>query len=323
MTRSWTDIGVIRHAAMVMALAASLFALPSTARADAGEDGAAALFDRVSGQPARLRVFLQTMPKGGDLHNHLWGQPYAEEFLAWAADAGQCVLDGGSRDHGPAMRQAETVPARDLGARNPALYNAMIEAFSTRGRAYGLAANEISGHDDFFSSFGRFAASAAVSSGRMVASARESAAANAVSYLELIQNPNAIDTFAGIANGLPWDPDKFSEDLARLADHMPPLLRSATAEIDQMEAEAERRLGCKQQARNPACQVEVRYQLFALRSQPPAYVFGELALAFALADKDQRIAASISSHPRTALSPWRIMICTCGCSASSMHAIRR
>ncbi|HWZ46728.1 MAG TPA: hypothetical protein VNX00_00735, partial [Herbaspirillum sp.] len=51
----------------------------------------AKLFDRVVEQPAKLRIFLQAMPKGGDLHNHLSGSPYAEDYLQWAAADGSCI----------------------------------------------------------------------------------------------------------------------------------------------------------------------------------------------------------------------------------------
>lgn len=45
------------------------------------EAHATALFDSLAGQSSRLRIFLQGMPKGGDLHNHLVGTVYAEDFL--------------------------------------------------------------------------------------------------------------------------------------------------------------------------------------------------------------------------------------------------
>src|SRR5258708_37295004 len=38
-----------------------------------------------------LRQFLQAMPKGGDLHNHLSGSVYAESYLGYAASDGLCV----------------------------------------------------------------------------------------------------------------------------------------------------------------------------------------------------------------------------------------
>ena len=53
------------------------------------EANVSALFDKVVEDPALLRVFLRDMPKGGDLHNHASGTPYAEEYLAWAAELGE------------------------------------------------------------------------------------------------------------------------------------------------------------------------------------------------------------------------------------------
>ena len=40
---------------------------------------------------ARLRHLMQSLPKGGDLHNHLDGAIYAETWLDWAAEDGLCV----------------------------------------------------------------------------------------------------------------------------------------------------------------------------------------------------------------------------------------
>ncbi|MDR6126833.1 hypothetical protein [Sphingomonas sp. SORGH_AS_0438] len=51
----------------------------------------AAYFDRIADSPPRLRLFLQTMPKGGDLHNHAGGAIYAEDMLGWAAAEGLCL----------------------------------------------------------------------------------------------------------------------------------------------------------------------------------------------------------------------------------------
>ena len=52
------------------------------------EAAVAALFDKAAQSPPLLRLFLHQMPKGGDLHNHLGGNVYAEDFLRWAAKDG-------------------------------------------------------------------------------------------------------------------------------------------------------------------------------------------------------------------------------------------
>ena len=42
-------------------------------------------------QPNALRTLLQPMPKGADLHSHLSGAVYAEEYLKLAAQRGYCL----------------------------------------------------------------------------------------------------------------------------------------------------------------------------------------------------------------------------------------
>ncbi|MET0138009.1 MAG: adenosine deaminase [Sphingobium sp.] len=256
--------------------------------AHAGETETAALFDRIAGQPPRLRIFLQAMPKGGDLHNHLWGQPYAEQLIGWAGDRGLCVSRKTlSIVQGP-CKAPETEPAKDVGRRDEKLYSDLIESLSNRGRNQGLGVNDTSGHDDFFDTFDRFFPSAVSSAGPMLASARTSAAANHVSYLELMQNPAASDRAGRLALAAPWSAGDYGAKLNALSAALPALVDQAVAETDAMEKEAAASLGCAGAAPPDACQVMVRYQGFALRSQPPAYVFGQLALAFALAERDPR-----------------------------------
>ena len=47
---------------------------------------AASWFELHRYEPLSLRIFLQRMPKGGDIHSHLGGAVYAESYLAWAAE---------------------------------------------------------------------------------------------------------------------------------------------------------------------------------------------------------------------------------------------
>ena len=43
------------------------------------------------GNPIALRQFAQSLPKGADLHSHLSGATYAEDYLRWGAEEGYCV----------------------------------------------------------------------------------------------------------------------------------------------------------------------------------------------------------------------------------------
>ncbi len=269
----------------ILPLLAALVAQPALAQGT--EATTAALFDRVAAQPARLRVFLAAMPKGGDLHNHLWGQPTAEQFLQWGGDAGLCVSR--AKLAIVACTEKDSVPARDLGRRDEKLYSAMVDSLSTRGRAQGLGANDISGHDDFFDTFDRFAPAAIAAPGQMLASARSSAARGHVSYLELMQDPGAMVQAGLLAAKAPLTGQDFDAAFARIAPALPGLAASAIAEVDAMEKSSAEILGCTtQKPYRGACAVTVRYQPFALRSQSPAFVFGQLALAFALVETDPR-----------------------------------
>src|SRR5229473_6328029 len=118
--------------------------------AGSAEQKTAAYFESVRNQPSLLMDFLQRMPKGGDLHNHLSGAVYAESFVRWAVQDGLCV-DRTSSSIVPPPCDAEKgrVPAatayQDVG-----LYTQLLGTFSMRGWRPGLE----SGHDHFFATFG-------------------------------------------------------------------------------------------------------------------------------------------------------------------------
>ena len=54
----------------------------------ARESAVAARLEQIRQSPPQLRMFLHAMPKGGDLHNHLGGGTYAEDFIRWGAARG-------------------------------------------------------------------------------------------------------------------------------------------------------------------------------------------------------------------------------------------
>jgi len=62
---------------------------PAAARGS--EARAARYLDSIRDQPPRILEFVERMPKGGDLHNHLSGAVYAESFIDYAAEDGLCV----------------------------------------------------------------------------------------------------------------------------------------------------------------------------------------------------------------------------------------
>jgi adenosine deaminase len=141
-------IGVKRRAGAILgALLLTAGAAQAQPPAKAGptpEARTAARFDAIVKDRAQLRLFLRAMPKGGDLHNHLSGAAYAEDFLAWADEGGLCVTTGNlpAIVAGPCDAPGKA-SAKGLGKTNPALYSRAVNALSMRsynpGRRRGPA----------------------------------------------------------------------------------------------------------------------------------------------------------------------------------------
>jgi adenosine deaminase len=268
-------------------LAALLAAVPALAAPPANEVQVAALMERLKADPPALRVFLTEMPKGGDLHNHLDGSVWAEDYLKWADQDGDC-LDAVSHAISPPPCASGQVAARGLILRDPKVYQASIDALSIRNFVPGLGTGEISGHDHTFAAFPRFGALVSPHLGEALAVTRAQAAADHVEYVEQITDP--ADAFAPDLLGAvaALRPDAFEADLAEVAPHLPALVAAARAEYDAAEAKMRADLGCDGAKPQPGCEVQTRYLFFVLRTLPPAQVFAQIALGYALVRADPR-----------------------------------
>ncbi|MGA7221952.1 MAG: hypothetical protein WBX16_03770 [Candidatus Acidiferrales bacterium] len=81
---------MFRPLAMTMTVLSATFLAGVAAVAQSGSatERAAAYLESVRENPAALMDFLDRMPKGGDLHNHLTGAVYAESYIDYAVEAG-------------------------------------------------------------------------------------------------------------------------------------------------------------------------------------------------------------------------------------------
>lgn len=273
------------RAAGLLALAALAFSAPL--RADAASEAAAsAVFDGLVGNAARLRVFLQAMPKGGDLHNHLGGSVYAEDFLDVAAAKGMCADEGVTR-----IVAGPCPPERAVGwlaTNDPFTYARLVDAISTRGFQKGIGPALVSGHAQFFSSFGKFGPAYGGETARWLAEAYASAARNNVVYLELMYNPDGLSRWFAIAPEDPIDAGSLAAAYARDRPAVEALLGAAMADVTQQESAARQRLGCSTPKAQAGCTVAVRYLFSAMRGIAPAKVWRSLVAGFALADRDPR-----------------------------------
>jgi adenosine deaminase len=275
----------VRRALLLLALL--LGAAPPALAADGDTTRTARLFESVRTQPARLRLFLRAMPKGGDLHHHMAGAIYAEDLIDEAGAAGFCVAADGSAILPPPCTAPARQPAAGLARRDPTLYADLIDRLSMRGRVAGGGPGW-SDHDHFFDTFGRFAAIAGHAPGRVLAEVRTLAAADNVTYVETQTNPPAMAEAAALAVSRRLPADNPAAAVALLAPDMPRLVARGRVETDAMERDAARRLNCASPAAAAACAVTVRYQAVAIRNLPAPVVFAQLYYAFAMADADPR-----------------------------------
>jgi adenosine deaminase len=102
-------------------------------------------FEAASKNPLELRVFLQGMPKGGDLHLHLsGGTVYSETLIRDAVQDGLCVKTATMTLFKPQDSCGEgAVPAGNA-LKDQNLYDSLVNAFSMRNF---VPSSGISGHD--------------------------------------------------------------------------------------------------------------------------------------------------------------------------------
>lgn len=289
-------------------IALSLGTAPAMARTSILSNVArtATHLDSIVDSPPRLRIFLQAMPKGGDLHNHGGGANYAEDYLRWAAADGLCIATDSYHIVEPPCDAPNRVPAAGLEQHYP-LYSRAIDAFSTRGFEDGVGDPMVSGYDRFFATFDAFGLAYRKHVGEALALIRRQAAADHVSYVELSSGSMAVaPLMARVATA---DATDFASLYARIAPDLPGAVAQARADYDRYEAEADAADGCKTAAPKPACDVEIRYLFTALRTIAPAQVFAQLAIGFATADTDPRfvgINIAAPEHDPIAVRDYRL-----------------
>jgi adenosine deaminase len=275
--------------------------MPVTAPVAAREAAVAALFDKAAQSPPALRMFLRRMPKGGDLHNHLGGNIYAEDFLRWAATDGLCA--DGTRLIAPPCAAGHSI--KDITEHQPDAYAALVDAFSTRGWQQGVGRNAISGHDQFFATFEKFGPADRGHTADALVLTRRVAAGDRLSYLELDYNPQALDEYVMATPEASLDEAGLAARYARELPGIGAVVTKGMAQVAADEADGQRQLGCAGPRPEAACTVSVHYITYALRALSPAAVFRQLMLGFALTEQDPRFVAVNIVQPEDWAVPLR------------------
>jgi len=248
----------------------------------------AARFAALRDDHGALRAFTRAMPKGADLHVHLSGAVYAEDFIAWAVAANLCVQRSDRKLVAPPCDADKTQPAADA-LTDQGLYDDIVNAFSMRN--YLPSPSEPSGHDQFFVTFGRYGEVSWRVPGEMTAMLLRRYAAERVQHTELMitLTPPSPTLTAGELARIRAESDPAAR-LALLKDYIDQAIPNAKANMDAWQAATRRELGCDTAKPDPGCGVSYRYIAQINRNSAEERVFVNTALAAALIRADPRVA---------------------------------
>lgn len=277
---------------------------PAKSRASSGaEQRTVRAFSVAEQNPLQLQAFLARMPKGGDLHMHLSGAIYAETFIKDAIADRLCYSPATRSLFKPSATTRSLPPQPVCGEGNrraedalkdQAFYDRLVDDFSMRSFVPGAG---VSGHDQFFATFGRFAALGHGHLGEWLDEVASRAAAQNEQYLEIMHTPDFLAA-AKLGYSIPWpstpveDPSRTGDatgttraDLARLREQLlAGGLRDIAAENRKEFSDAlavrDRIERCNTSAATAACSVKIRFLYQILRGFPPQQVFAQTLLGF-------------------------------------------
>ena len=257
-----------------------LLGLISMGHAFAGEPEAATVYAQL--RPGAVQeAFFRSFPKGGDLHNHMGGGIYPEQWIEIAIQRHFCmderrlVLMENSAQACP----AGTTPAASLHKGGP-VYQGFVDVMTLRGKPKP--------HDYFFQQgFGHVQLHIP---GPVWADELEAVVVHAyqqnLTYLELQITPFAGADAAGLASGLPARGTL--ADWAGALEKAPrfhELVESSRRTIGDFERELVQRRPAE------AAAIHRRYIISAIRGASPQMVFTQLAMAAELARVEPRVVA--------------------------------
>jgi adenosine deaminase len=257
----------------------------------ADEASTAARLESLRQDPVLLRRFLEQMPKGGDLHQHLSGAAYGETFIRLAAADGLCIdtqrlsyvtCDATSTTQLPAAQ-----PLRDS-----ALYTKMLDVMSMRQ----FREIDESGHDHFFSTFGRFGNVARNHVPEMLTEVVSRFARENVDYIESLFGQ---DLGGARELGRSLKPGSSFEEMrsALLQGGVADVVKLSRNTMDTAEAGLREQLGCATANPQPGCESTIRYLFETHRAFAREQLFAELVVGFELANVDSRVVGVNTVQP--------------------------
>lgn len=247
-------------------------------------------FNTIKTNPEALQVFLNKMPKGGDLHNHIDGAVYAENLIQYSANENYClhpkIYEVYKDPNCPKQDQLQNIPYE------PALYDRLIDNWSMRN----FPINTQSGQKHFFAVFPKIEALVVANLPKVIAGIANRAARQHEIYLELMiggMQLKAADEAGKNAMqiGAKVKPEKdlklWREKLLKAGINE--LVQDTNTKMTTLKQQVNKDLQCGSAAAKLGCQVTLRYQYFTLRDLPLPQFYVQLVTAFAVAKSNPDI----------------------------------
>ncbi len=265
-----------------------------TAPALDSEQRTAQYLDSILDQPSLLRAFVERLPKGADLHNHLVGAIYAESFIDFAAHDNRCIYrktlsvitQQSATAQNAACDDSKEQFAASRAYADPVFYRDLIDTWSMRD--FTRTGADRSGHDHFFDTFGKFWPASFGHMGEMLAEAVSRAGHEHVSYIEFMHSPDNLG-IAAFAAGMGWNGDMAAQRQRLVDKGIAQQIASARKAIDEAESKMRSMLRCGSSNADPGCGVTVRYLYEIHRGLGRDQVFAEMVAGFEIASADPRV----------------------------------
>ncbi len=243
--------------------------------------------DSLMSDESALRDFVQQIPKGADLHNHISGGVSIDKFMQWAAADGFCADPADwLAVAGPCT--GKQVPLANIRT-DQNMYAAVLSSWSMEGHKNDALLDR---HAHFFATFDKFDAVLDAHWADSIADMLATAGKNHQTYIEGMRSLGSWD-MGTLADNTMDANTPFTEQY--LLDSRNKLLADGSfqtnlahgpATFEQDLAKARTILKCDTPDADPGCKVDLRYVMEAYRTMDSRFVYGQWVYGYELAQKE-------------------------------------
>lgn len=238
-------------------------------------------FEQIKNNPTALYEFFKNMPKGGELHYHLAGGPYAEIMLELISKGDYC-LNTKTLAVSKNSTNCNGIATKDI-LNQPQLYAKIIKSWSLKDFVPGAE----SSHEHFFNTFTKFMFIMFDYRPELIAEVIKVAAKQHEEYLELMilpDNGNSIH-FGDFLKNAPSFEQKRQILLAN--KEFQKNIDYTVTESERVLEQAHQELGCSDTPQSENCQVTIKFLYYSLREQSFDNLFAQTLNAFEAVARSQ------------------------------------